>query len=210
MAPGASIASPWGHARVACGPLNPALPGVLPAREGFHVRSTNILAALLLSGLASPSAARAYEDQLHLGVAAGWGIAPEQPGPDNGPNLTLSGELGLDPAWGIGVVAGYAVHPPFNGGDAQHLLLLGAELTYVFDILEIVPRFGVGVDVLPHHDGTTWDADVAVHALVALDYLLTRTWLVGLDVRPYLRLTDLNGDLLYVSLQVRLGALFSL
>ncbi|MGF1466455.1 MAG: hypothetical protein ACFCGT_09995 [Sandaracinaceae bacterium] len=171
-----------------------------------------LAALIVLASVAlAPATARAYEDQLHLALGAGWGFAPTvDQAPDHGPATALTLEVGLGPAWGIQGVLGASVHPPLLGGDTYVLLLGGAEVTYILDVLSWVPRFGLGLDVLPATDGSAWRVDGAVHALLGVDYLASRTWGVGLDVRPYLRFTNVRRDPFVLTVLLRVGALLDL
>src|SRR5690606_33469185 len=109
--------------------------------------------------------ARAYDDQLTLDVAAGWAVAPVLDAPNNGPGGGVGASFGFDDAWGLGVYAQWFVHPPFNGGDSLHFGIVGVEGLYYLDILQVVPFFGLGVDVLPTYDAATesWGAEFAAH-----------------------------------------------
>jgi hypothetical protein len=169
-------------------------------------------ALLLLAVAVLPASARAYEDQLHLQLGAGWGVAPvfEPDLPHHGPNVALAAELGLSDAWGLALQATYGIHPAFDVPDELHALLAGLEVTYVFDIFEIVPRFGLGADFLLFGSAGAVNADVAVHALIALDWLPTREVVLGVDIRPYLLLTGLDQEPVYLSFLLRAGVLVDL
>jgi hypothetical protein len=172
-------------------------------------------AALSVLLLAWPSAAHAYERQVTLDLNVGWGWAPALDAPNHGPTGGIGTAIGFaDDAWSLGLYAGWAVHPVEVDPDDEvyQLGLVGAEALYYFDILEIVPFFGAGLDVLPTFDGATWSADFAVHLRASLDYLVSRELALGLDVRPYLLITGLLGDTalnpVYLTFQARLSFLF--
>ena len=154
------------------------------------------LAAAIVAALLSPSAARAYEDQIGLSFGAGYAVvASDNPLPHHGFALQLEGSLGLDDTWEVRVIAGYALH--LDAGSL-HRVSTGLELVYLIDILELVPFFGLGVDApvsIWDREGTT-DAwiDVAGHAVVGLDWLLSREWAIGLEVRPYVLLTSFDDQ----------------
>ncbi len=168
------------------------------------------ITSIALPCIAFPSSALAYDHQMTLGAAAGWGVAPTFSAPDNGPNLALSSTIGFDDTWGMGVYAAWAVHPPFNGGRAVQVGFAGVEGLYYIDILQVVPFFGVGVDVLPTYDGNTdrWNADFAAHLRASVDYLLSREVVIGLDVRPYVLLTALSTQPVYISFMARVSYVF--
>ncbi|NOY92437.1 MAG: hypothetical protein GXP55_14680 [Deltaproteobacteria bacterium] len=142
-----------------------------------------IMSALALS-FATPSVARAYEDQATLGVDLGWLGAPsaEAGVPRNGVSLGLSGTLGLGDSWSLGGRVGYALHP---ADPTLHSGVGGLELIYLVDVLRLVPSLGLGVDgFFSLRDGEL-GADLAVHALLRLDFLFSRRLLFGVDFRVY-------------------------
>ena len=98
----------------------------------------------LLCWAALPAPARAYEDQVVLGLDIGYARALANDDlPANGLLSGLSVDIGIGDAWAIRCRAAYAFHP---GGRPLHLGLAGAEVVYLLDILELVPFFGLGVD----------------------------------------------------------------
>lgn len=159
----------------------------------------------LASALLTPSAAVAYDHQLTLDASAGWGVAPVLAAPNNGPSFALGTTIGFADAWGLGVYAGWSVHPAFNGGETFHLGFAGVEGLYYIDILEVVPFFGVGIDVLPTFDGSTnsWGADVAAHLRASIDYLVSREVAIGVDIRPYVLFSALSTDPVYLTFLAR-------
>lgn len=172
----------------------------------WHTRT--VLRALPLVAViacAAPSTAHAYDRQLTLDVAAGWGLAPVLEAPNNGPGGGIGASIGFDDAWGLGVYTGWFVHPPFNGGDAVHLGVFGVEGLYYLDILQVVPFFGLGVDVLPTYDQAAdqWGAEFAAHVRASLDYLVSREVIVGIDIRPYVLFTSLSLDPVYITFLAR-------
>ena len=168
----------------------------------------------MLSSALFASEASAYDRQLTLDLTAGWALAPAldprppaTQAPDHGPTGGIGATIGFEDTWGVGVYAGYAGHPPFNGGEAYHFGFAGVEALYYIDILQVVPFFGLGIDVLPSYDENTdtLTADFAAHARVSLDYLLSREVAIGADVRAYILPTALDLDPVYLTFQVRLS-----
>ncbi|MCB9591539.1 MAG: hypothetical protein H6719_02295 [Sandaracinaceae bacterium] len=167
--------------------------------------------ACLAALLGSPASAAAYDHQVSLDVSAGWGWAPAlDAAPNNGPMAGLATTVGIDDAWAIGFNLGWAVHPPFTDATDPvfHVGIVGVEGLYYIDILEIVPFFGLGIDLLPTVNGSTWGLDFAAHARVSLDYLVSREVTIGIDVRPYILLTALSLDPVYITFQARVSFLF--
>lgn len=171
--------------------------------------SLAVLAAAL--GLASASTARAYESQYTLSAGAGGGWAPGPPPfPDHGPHLLLGAHFGIDTAWGVGFIAGSALHPPFMGGDPASLSILGAEATYIFDILQFVPVLGAGVDFLALYEGGALTPEVGGHVLLGVDYLVSREVLVGVEVRPFVVFSDLEQLPFYLTATARVALILDL
>lgn len=176
-----------------------------------HFRLIAALAVLV----AAPSSAAAYDRQATFGVGVGWGIAPAlEMFPNHGPFASVSTTIGFDDTWGLGINLGWAVHPPLTDARQEpfHVGVVGVEALYYFDILAIVPFFGLGIDLLPTFDGSNLFVDFAAHARISLDYLASREVTVGIDVRPYILLTafDTNPvfDPVYITLQARVSFLF--
>ena len=168
------------------------------------------LAASLLASLLGPRSAAAYDRQVTLDLGVGWGFTPAlEMLPDHGPVGSLATTIGFDDTWALGIHASWGVHPPLTSSTDPtfHVGVVGVEALYYIDILAVVPFFGLGVDVLPTTDETAWALDFAAHARVSLDYLVSRQITVGLDVRPYVLLTALDIDPVYVTVQVRMSAL---
>lgn len=170
------------------------------------------LGALLLACVALPSTARAYEDQLTLELGVGYAHAfTDGAVPGSGLPLAIAASVGLDDVWTVRASLAYAIHP---GDPAVHIGIFGAELLYVVDILEVVPYFGVGVDLLSSLTDGALGADFGAHLVVGADYLLSRTAYVGIDVRPYLLVSELfEANVrfpVYLTVLARVGLVFDL
>jgi len=174
-------------------------------------RAVQTFAAVLAISVAVPSAAFAYDDQVSLDVGMGWGFAPGlEMFPNHGPLVGVATTIGIDDTWGVAIHGAWALHPPFvdDSDPVFHVGQVGAEALYYIDILQVVPFFGAGIDLLPTSDGTNWSVDFAAHLRLSVDYLASREIAVGIDVRPYILLTALSTDPVYVSVQLRLSVLF--
>jgi len=143
-------------------------------------------AALLSLAFAIP--ARAYEDQLTLGVGAGHAHAASDTLPRNGALFDVSVSTGLGPVWSLRGRASYALHPD---AEPMHVALVDAEVLYLIDVLELVPYFGIGTGAAGRVRGGELDVDPTVHVVVGLDYLISRALTLELDARPYLLVTEL-------------------
>ena len=162
--------------------------------------------ALSVAG-GSSGGALAYEGQLTLGLGLGYAAVVTEGLPPHGALAQVSASVGLDDVWTVQASVSYALHP---GADPLHVGIVGAELIYVLDVLEVVPFFGLGADAIGTvHQGRA-GADAAAHAILGVDYLLSRTWLIGLDVRPYVLFTRLSTDPVYITISARASLIFDL
>lgn len=175
-------------------------------------RPSRALAVLGLAlAAAAPSPAQAYEDQATLFVDLGYAAALDADVPTHGIVGGLGGSWGINDAWTIRGRVAWAGHPR----DLQ-MGIAGVEVFYVLDILELVPFAGLGVDGLLTltDDGagtTTLGGSFAVHAVVGLDWLINRRFILGLDVRPHLVPLGFGDDALpsfVVSAGLRLSIVF--
>lgn len=169
------------------------------------------LGLALAATAAAPSPARAYEDQATLFVDLGYAAAiGEDAVPTHGIVGGLGGSWGLTDAWTIRGRLAWAGHPrDFQMGT------LGVEVFYMLDILELVPFAGLGADgiltIANDGTGTSIGGTFAVHAVVGLDWLVNRRFIVGLDVRPHLLPLGLSDDTLpsfVLSATLRLSVVF--
>ncbi len=150
--------------------------------------------AVLLSLLAPASQVLAYEDQLTLGLSAGYAHAPGATD-SHGVVVDAAVGVGLDPVWTLRLRGGYGLHP---GDQATHLGLATGELLYVIDVLEVVPYFGLGAGgLLAVAEGES-TADAIAGPVVGADYLLSRELALSLDLRLKVRLTALDDEPLYL------------
>jgi hypothetical protein len=85
----------------------------------------------------------------------------------------------------------------------------------MIDVLELVPSFGAGLDAVITHwpvaagnDDAELRADFAAHAVLGLDYLLSRELSFALDVRPHLLVTALDDEPLYLTVSASLVWVF--
>jgi hypothetical protein len=161
-----------------------------------HRTPIAIIALATLLAAALPDSVRAYEDQLSLGVGAGYAYATLAGSSHHGAWVNLEASLGLSSTWSVRALLGYGEHPA-----AARLSrgLIGAEVLYLVDVLEFVPYAGVGVDALASF--TTADTQLAVgtHPVVGIDWLLGRSFLLGLCVRPFFVLSELDRSPLYLT-----------
>ena len=175
------------------------------------VRAGGAALAFVVGAFAAPAAA--YEDQLTLEAGLGYAHAADATeDARSGLPFSLAASIGLDDVWTVKANVAYALHPA--AAEPQHVLIAGAELAYVVDVLEVVPYFGVGLDAFASWRATLQDVDAAAHLVVGVDYLWSRSLFVGLEIRPYLLLTRVGKDdgrtPLYVTALARIGVSWDL
>lgn len=160
---------------------------------------------------ASSAPARAYEDQVTVGLEAGYGVVLANDAlPAHGIDVGVVVDIGLSDAWSIRPRLAYVGHPARSGG-ALHVGFAGVEVVYLLDILEWVPFFGLGLDGIATIRNGEFGADIAAHAVLGIDWLPNRDWAFGLAVRPYVLPLSLatNGvDPVYLSVTLRASLVF--
>ena len=175
-------------------------------------RWKNVLAGLCMSiGLGWANQAAAYEDQILVGLDAGYALVMvDNDLPRHAPQFGLTVNLGLNDAWSIAARVGHALH---IGDPLLHATSGVAEAVYTLDILQWVPFFGVGTGViLTARDGAI-GLDWSLHALIGLDFLATREWIVGVDVRIHalpLALPTTGVAPAYLTLGLRVSRAFEI
>lgn len=156
-----------------------------------------MIAACWVAVALSPLPARAYEDQLSLGVGAGYAYATRPDSPHHGAAFQLDASLGISPTWSVRAVAGYSLHPATR---RLSRLTLAAEAIYLVDVLQVVPYAGFGLDALASLvPDATPDLDVGVHPVAGVDWLLSRSFLLGVCVRPIFVLSRFETQPVYLT-----------
>jgi hypothetical protein len=98
-----------------------------------------------------------------------------------GPEISVGGAIGLSDLFLLRAQLGYL--PLFDAGEVQQVGRARVEAAYLLDVLKLVPFFGLGASLWLYRDGDPVVVRPGGHLLVGLDYLWTRTWTVGVDVR---------------------------
>ena len=157
-----------------------------------RVRISPLCAALVYVAVATP--ARAYEDHVTVGAGAGYAYSAAEGWPHHGAMFDLSASVGMGPVWSVRAHASYALHP---GERSQHAMLLGGDLLYLVDVLEVVPYFGVGAGGIARARRDDLELDAAAHLVLGVDYLISRELTLEFEARPYLLVTELSGQPFY-------------
>ena len=168
-------------------------------------------ALAIIVAVLSPTSAYAYEEQLTLGVDLGYGgVLANDALPAHGLSFGFGGSWGLNDAWTVRGHLGWSYHP---GDPVLHVGILGAEVLYVVDILTWVPFVGLGLDGIGTVVDGSFGMDLGAHAVVGLDYVINRDWIVGTDIRAYVLPFELaeNGvDPVYLTATLRVSKVFAL
>ena len=146
-----------------------------------HCKAFPLAAALAWALLAS-SHARAYEDQASLDGALGYMLLLDADGdPHQGPTLDLGAGFGLYDLGILRASAGYGAL--FADGTLRHAGRLRVEAVYLLDVLQFVPFFGIGAALVVIEGSPHAELRPGGHLVFGVDYLLSRSWLLGLDLR---------------------------
>jgi hypothetical protein len=154
-------------------------------------RFGTMLAVALLSLVGR---ARAYDDQWSLDAAAGYALLVRDRWPTRqGTGVDLGASLGVSDAVVLRGTLGYAfLSEPQR---SEHIGRFRAEGLYLLDVLKLVPFFGVGVTLTTaQHSDANVPLRPGVHLVLGVDYLLSRQWNLGVDVRSGVLFE--HGDLL--------------
>jgi len=139
--------------------------------------------------LLSCASARAYDEQASLDLGLGYALTVDDGVSAQGASVDVGASLGLSDAVVVRALLGYAalVEPRDDGRDVSHLGRLRVEGLYLLDVLKFVPFFGLGAALTNNpNQAAPLPVRPGVHLLFGVDYLTSRSWIVGLDVRSAL------------------------
>jgi hypothetical protein len=166
---------------------------------------------LFLSGLLvyawTPSSAFAYEDQATLGVDLGYAARLADQGPYHGAVFSAQSSLGLNDIWSIRARLAYAIHPDSR---PLHLFFTSADIIYLVDILQIVPFFGGGIDGIGTLRDKEFTIDGGIHAVLGVDYLWSRDFVTGIEVRPLVFISRFETHPAYFTVNTTASLIFDL
>lgn len=163
--------------------------------------------SLLLATVCPAPEAFAYENQLTIGGDLGFAERFADAGPRHGGMFGISSSIGLDDIWTARGRFSYSVH---HDPDLLHAFFLSAEILYLIDILEFVPYFGGGPDGVATLWNDQFEIDFGLHAVVGVDYLVSREVIFGLEVRPLFFLTGTDNQLAFLSVNITASYCFEL
>ncbi len=154
-----------------------------------------------------PGAAHAYADQASLDLAAGYvHVDAVTPLPSAGADLTVGGSYGLGDMFLLRAHVGYGL----QAARSRQVSVVGArtEIVYLLDVVSVVPFFGVGAGVWVYDARGAQLAPIG-HGITGADWLLTREWTLGVDLRFGLLLASREVSPLFAS-QLRCSRVFDL
>ena len=153
-----------------------------------------VLAAVLAAGVAAPSA-RADKGLKRVGVQAGFaGLANE--GSFAGFGGGLTGAYGLTDAWTLRVDATASSNQASDKGGRSLVLGQSIGVQYALDVIEIVPFFGAHVGAFELLGGGLSKREIkpAISLSFGVDWILSRTFTVGVDLRAHALPADFVGS----------------
>jgi hypothetical protein len=174
-----------------------------------HCKRFRVILAVVAGLLASavPGGAHAYEDQLSLDGALGYALLARDDYPTRqGAGVDLGLGYGIADTVILRGTLGYALLS--DGQRHEQIGRLRAEGLYLLDVLKAVPFFGLGATLTTaQHSDASVPLRPGVQLVVGLDYLLSRSWIAGLDVRSGL-LFEAGDTLSATDVSLRFSRMF--
>jgi hypothetical protein len=164
--------------------------------------------ALFALALLTVSNAHAYDNQASADLGLGYAhLGPHAPIPGSGSSLSLGAGYGLGDMFTLRASLGYGLHT--GDGQKASVGIARTEVAYMLDVLQVVPFFGAGASAWMFKDGKDTAIAPAAHLLLGMDYLITREWTAGVDVRIGMLA---SGRDIYntIEAQLRLSRMFDL
>jgi hypothetical protein len=170
--------------------------------------STAILAGVAgLIAATLPLPASAYEDQLSLGIGAGYAYSSRTDSSNHGIYANLETSVGFSPEWSLRGLVGFAEHP---ASPQLSRLTVGIEALYLIDVLEFVPYAGIGLDALASFGVERDQLGLGAHPVVGIDWLFDRSFLLGVSARPIFVLSAFEAEPLYLTVSLTASWLLDL
>lgn len=124
-----------------------------------------------------------------------------------GGGLSAGLEYGFTDSLGVRGFFAYNAHAATHGGlDVLSVILGGVDVIYTVDILRIIPYLLAGVEGAGIGGGThEWKPHLGVRAGAGMDYLLSRTWSLGVEISYHLFVTDIGNLPALLNVGFRIG-----
>lgn len=152
--------------------------------------------------------ARAGEQEWVVAPSVGYAVLRSDGHDRHGGILYLDVDYGLTDSWslrGNGHYSPHAVHDPETG--VLHAGGFGFGVLYTVDVLKVVPYLALTVGPVIT-DGTGEDklrVNGQAQAGIGLDYLVSRDFSVGLELRAHVVFPDIKRFPLFLGVAVRLA-----
>jgi hypothetical protein len=174
-----------------------------------HCKTFSLLWAALAGLLvaAPPHTARAYEEQVSLDLAIGYTrLADAAQLPESALAADLGAGFGVSDLGVLRASLGYAAL--LEHGRIAHAGRVRVEALYLLDVLQVVPFFGVGGSLtIAQGRGPSVSGLPGGHVAFGLDYLLSRSWIIGVDARTGF-LSETTGFVSVSEVALRVSRLF--
>lgn len=133
-----------------------------------------------------PAEARAYEEQASLDMGLGYSLLAGSAYPlRHGIAAELGAGIGLSEHTVLRANLGYTAL--LRNNDIEPVGRLRVEGLYLLDVLQVVPFVGIGATGTTAQDSPARvPLRVGGHVVLGVDYLLSRSWVFGVDLRSAL------------------------
>lgn len=151
------------------------------------------LGAAAIALVAASGTARASEGVKHVGVQAGFAGVSGSEGSFSGFGGAITGRYDFTDAWSIALNATATNNQVVAKGGRSWVFSQAAGLVYSLDVIQFVPYIGGNVGVYELTGGGLPKTDLRLGAqlVVGLDWMLTRDWTLGLEIREHVLPKDL-------------------
>ena len=166
----------------------------------MRTRFLGLFLASLAGACLAPPQALAYEDAFTLELEAGYALAVGDI-PTNGMAASVLGTYGINDAFTLRAGLTDSFHPR----DAN-LVHGSVDLIYMIDVLTVVPYVGAGIDAGWIRSDGAAAATLGGHLALGVDYLWTRTFFMGLEIRPTFFLRE--ASLVDTPMMLKFGFVF--
>ena len=152
------------------------------------MRARRLLVASLacLGCLLGAARADAAENVKRVGVAGGFAGVAGSEGDFSGYGGAVMGSYSLTDAWALSANVTATSNKIVANGGRSHVVSEAIGFDYSLDVIQIVPYFGVyGALYEFGGGGAKSQVRVGMQLALGLDYILTREWIVGIDLRAH-------------------------
>jgi len=171
-------------------------------------KSIKVLLFVFTMSLLWPTrSAYAYEDQLTLGLEAGYGNRYADEGPHHSALFGITTSVGLDDILSMRGRLTYLAYP---SKKFLHQFIGSIDLLYLIDIMEIVPYFGGGLDLIADVADKNLSLNYGIHGVFGLDYHLSWEWIISFELRPFINISALKTEPALITANLGASYIFDL